>query len=430
MPSFPRLFDRYLPSGSFLRNVSVLAGGTAFSQAVTVLVAPVLTRIYTPGDFGVLAVYTSVLSILLVMGALRYEWAIPLPADDATALRLLWLCFLVLGGLASLVFLLQALVGTILVEQAGMPELRLLLWLLPLGLFAACAIAILTKWAARKKRFDAVAKTSVGQSTIQAATQITSGLWGAGALGLVLGQLAGQFFGWLALMKFTAGSIRTRETRPKAPELLEVARRYKRFPLYLGWSALLNSLSVFLPPLLLASLFGMQVAGWFALGQRVVAIPVQLIAQSAGNVYFVRASEIAQQDIVALRDLYRRFALRLLIVSLVTILPIAMLAPWLFALIFGASWQAAGEYIRPMAVMFLVQFVAHPLSLTLIVMERQDLVLALDILRFCAMLAIFGASFLMQLSPQATILGYAITMATSRLLLVIVSAHAVRRLAI
>ena len=430
IPPFARLLDKYLPSGGFLRNVSVLAGGKAFSQAIMVLSVPVLTRLYTPGDFGVLSVYTSILSILFVVGALRYELAIPLPADDATAVRLLWLSFLVLTGFASLLFLLQAVAGDILVEQAGMPDLRLLLWLLPPGLFAACAIAILTKWAVRKKQFDAVAKTSMGQSSIQAAAQIASGLWGAGSLGLVLGQLAGKAFGGLALAAYTAGGIRKSAFPPKPDELLVAARRYRRFPLYSGGSALVSAMVLFLPPLLLASLFGMQVAGWFALGQRVVAIPVQLIAQSAGDVYFAKASETAQRDIGALRDLHRRFALRLLCISLVTIVPIALFAPWLFALIFGASWEAAGEYIRPMAVMFLIQFVASPLSLTLIVVERQDLLLAWDILRFCTVLTIFGAAHLLQLSPGTTILGYALIMAACYLLLLLVSTHAVQKLAV
>ena len=52
-----------LPAGSFGRGVAVLAGGTAFGQALAIIASPILTRLYGPEDFGVLAVYTSIIGI-------------------------------------------------------------------------------------------------------------------------------------------------------------------------------------------------------------------------------------------------------------------------------------------------------------------------------------------------------------------------------
>jgi O-antigen/teichoic acid export membrane protein len=60
-----------LPKSSFARNVAVLVGGTAVGQAIVVLASPILTRLYTPEDFGVLAVYASLLGILSTVAALR-----------------------------------------------------------------------------------------------------------------------------------------------------------------------------------------------------------------------------------------------------------------------------------------------------------------------------------------------------------------------
>jgi O-antigen/teichoic acid export membrane protein len=48
-------------------------------QAITVLVSPILTRLYTPEDFGVFGVYASILGIVTVVASLRYEYALPLP---------------------------------------------------------------------------------------------------------------------------------------------------------------------------------------------------------------------------------------------------------------------------------------------------------------------------------------------------------------
>jgi len=73
---------RLLPKNAFVRSVSVLVGGTAGAQILLVLAAPLLTRLYTPEDFGLLAVYASLLALIGVISSLRYELAIPLPEDD------------------------------------------------------------------------------------------------------------------------------------------------------------------------------------------------------------------------------------------------------------------------------------------------------------------------------------------------------------
>src|SRR5512142_456745 len=87
-----------IKTNTFGRNVALLAGGTAFGQVITVAAAPLLTRLYSPGDFGVLAVFGSIVSVLAVVASLNYHLAIPLPDEDSAAARLLVLSLLLLGA--------------------------------------------------------------------------------------------------------------------------------------------------------------------------------------------------------------------------------------------------------------------------------------------------------------------------------------------
>ena len=80
-----RWVDRFSPEGSFLNNVLTLLAGTILAQIITVSVSPILTRLYTPEDFGVFALYTSIASILVIFGTCRYELAIVLPEEDGEA---------------------------------------------------------------------------------------------------------------------------------------------------------------------------------------------------------------------------------------------------------------------------------------------------------------------------------------------------------
>ena len=104
---------KILPKNRFARSVSFLAGGTAAGQAITVLAAPLLTRLYSPEDFGLLAVYTSLLMTIGVIASLRYQLAIPLPKSDEEAAHVVVLSlFIVLGiSLASFITFFKVLRG-------------------------------------------------------------------------------------------------------------------------------------------------------------------------------------------------------------------------------------------------------------------------------------------------------------------------------
>ena len=91
-----------IPGGVFGRHVVTLASGTAVGQVLLVLALPVLTRLYTPADYGALAVYSATLTVLLVLASLRFEQAIPLPEDDRVAGSLLALSLLSLTLVALL----------------------------------------------------------------------------------------------------------------------------------------------------------------------------------------------------------------------------------------------------------------------------------------------------------------------------------------
>ena len=92
--------NRSTSESSFIKDVIKITSGTALGQAVVVLFSPILTRLYSPGDFGVFAVYASLLGVITVIGSMRYELAIPLPSDDQTAANVLVLALLFTMGVS------------------------------------------------------------------------------------------------------------------------------------------------------------------------------------------------------------------------------------------------------------------------------------------------------------------------------------------
>ena len=172
-----------LPGGVFARHVVTLASGTAMGQLLLVLALPVLTRLYSPADYGALAVYSATLTVLLVLVSLRFEVAIPLPEDDQVAGSLLALSLLSLAAVTLVVSVLVWLTGDALVARAKVPALRPYLWLIPIGLAGGGAFQALSYWAIRRRAFGRIARAKVSQGVGQVATQIGLGLAGAGAPG-------------------------------------------------------------------------------------------------------------------------------------------------------------------------------------------------------------------------------------------------------
>jgi O-antigen/teichoic acid export membrane protein len=361
------------PAAGFARSVFTLAGGTAAAQLLLVLAVPVLTRLYTPADYGTLAVYASTLTILLVLATLRYETAIPLPEDEQVAGSLLVLSVLLLLILSSVLGLLVWLAGDAFVAAVKVPSLRPYLWLIPLAFFGAGMYQMLSYWAIRRHAFGRIARTRMTQGFGQVLAQIGLGLAGVGTPGLLIGDVVGRVAGGgsLALL-----AIRERpRLGVTRASLVSAAARYRRFPLLTTWSGLFNVGSVQLPSILFSAAFGAAAAGLYALSFKMLVLPTMLVGQAVGQVFLSRAV-VAARDPERLRQLTERTALTLFACGLPAFGVVAMAGPKLFATVMGAEWEPAGRYAQVLAPWFVVWLVSNPLSGLLNVREWQGSALA------------------------------------------------------
>jgi len=406
-----------LPRGRFTRSVTLLAGGTALGQAITVLVSPILTRLYTPEDFGVFGVYASILGIVTVVASLRYEYALPLPEDDETAANILVLCFILLFGMTTLSWLVIHGLGNQIVAWANVPGLKPYLWLIPLGMFGAGTYQILNYWAVRKRDFPRIARTRVSRGAVRAALQVGVGFVNSGPLGLLLGQLAGETAGSTSLGLAAWKKDRAPFQAISLQGIRLAGARYKRFPLFSSWAGLLDALGLQLPQILFAAFYGAEVAGWFALGQRVIAAPLNIVVDSVGQVYFGEAARLPRDNPKTMRSLFLKLTGRLALTGGLPVAVICALAPWFFTIVFGPGWEAAGRYVQILGPMFAVRFAIVPLSHTLNVLERQDLYLIWDGTRLVLVVGALLMGRLLAFSHIAAIGVYSVSMLSAYLLL-------------
>src|SRR5690625_1200619 len=358
---------RLLPRHRFARSVSILAGGTALAQFLGILAAPLLTRLYSPEDFGILAAFVALLAIVGVISTLRYDAAIPLPGSDREAAHVLGLSFCALGFFALLTSMGVYFWGDSIAGLIKLPELAPYLWLLPIGIVLAGLYEVLINWGIRVRAFPLMARSKLYQVITQLGVQL--GCFSLGPFGLLLGQTIGSGAGAMGFATFLTRQRWALLRQLRAAELWAAAWRYRRFPLFSTWASGCNTLSTQVPPLMLAAFFSPTAAGLYALSHRVLALPMGMMGQAIGDAFLAEAAEARREG--GLPALVLSIYEKLVQIAMPPAVLLVLIGPELFALVFGPEWRMGGTFAQWMTPWLLVQFISSPLSLLFDVLERQ-----------------------------------------------------------
>jgi O-antigen/teichoic acid export membrane protein len=366
---------------SFLANTALLAGGAGLSQVVLAITAPLLTRLYSPADFGVYAVLLALVNFASIVASLRYEGAIVLPRTDRAAANLAALSL----ALAAAVSLASVPVALLLwrLDARLTPALALLI---PLSVAALGVQQVMRAWLMRRHLFGAVTLILVVQSVVMVALQIAAGLlWGSHPFPLMAASLTGTLAGTLAGLPALRGSSWTGLSLRRARAM---AGRYRRFALYTAPYSFVAQVSQRGPILLLAALGTAATTGAFALAQRIVYLPIGVIASSLSQAFYRHAAgRLAEPDVQALLR-------RVLLCAALALGPVFVIAGFnmetLFGLAFGAAWRSAGRYGAWLALAGFTSCLTYWLDRVYDLAGRQRLALVLELGFNLASLSIFG----------------------------------------
>ncbi|MFC1529271.1 lipopolysaccharide biosynthesis protein [Gemmatimonadota bacterium] len=404
------------------RQIGVLVGGTAVGQLLVIASSPLLARLYKPNDFGLLAGYASILSIIGVVSCFKYELAIPLASDDNDASNIL--CLSLLGVIITSIMIAAGigLVGKEVLLILQLSKIAHLVWLLPPGVLILGTYQALNYWAIRQGDYNILGATKIYQGGFLATAQVLLGLLSAGSYGLVFGEIIGRGAGSLKLYRAS------RQTgfsliNASITSMKRNAIRFKRFPLISGLSAVLNTGGLQMPSLLMLGLYGSGEAGFFFFAQRIIGLPMSLIGKSVAQVYFGQASQVIRTEPNQLIVLFRGLLKRLTIIGLIPAVILVLLAQPIFQFVFGSEWLNSGRFAQLMSPFFFMQFISVPLSQSLNIMELQHIQFWWDLLRLIFVVsAIIGVWFL-EMSAVTAVAVYSLTMVVCYAVLLILCYH-------
>jgi O-antigen/teichoic acid export membrane protein len=392
----------------FAKSVALLAGSSALGRLMLLLASLVLVRQYTVADFGILQIYMSLLMLAAPAASLRYDAAIVLPKDDQTAANLLVLA-LFLAGLLTLVGSVVVFLSRGLFPSAWQPLLPYL-WLLAPGFLGTALYQSLSYWAIRMKSYPQLARTRITQVLWQASAQVVFGFFGLGVLGLVAGDVLGRANGSSSLARSIWRESKHNFLAVRLTRIIEAARSYKDFPRISAASSIMNAAGASIPMLMVASLYGPRVMGWFAIVDKVLTVSVSLVGQAVSQVYMQEAACLAHGDPVQLQALFRGALFKLIPWGAIPALLMLLGGPMLFSWAFGTEWREAGIYARILSLNLFVTFSVWPLMSTLTVLGRLSWQFAWDAGRVVLTTLAIWVSFSTGATPRWAVAAYAAAM--------------------
>jgi O-antigen/teichoic acid export membrane protein len=376
----------------FVHDVATLVLGTAFAQAISIIISPFLTRLYRPEEFGFAATYTAYVAIFSLIATFRYELVIPLPSSDIEAANLVVLTLKICAAMSLLFFPIILIMDRVIVGLLGGQALGRWAYLLPISIFLAGVFNTFQFWFNRIGKYKEMSVVRLQNSLFTSIANVLLGLGGIHG-GLVFGALLGQ----TSASSYALYQICQKDsaifTSVNWSNQREALRKYLSLIQHIVPSHLIGTVAMQLPIFIMSNAYSLETAGFFSLAYRMITLPTILVASAIGDVYRQRAARDFNFK-GEFMGIYIKTLIATTLLALPFYLLLVLVGPDVFALIFGESWRVAGEYARILAVGAFFQFVFTPIDKGALIVGAKRYIFLWHLMRFMLLLGLLmGTTF-------------------------------------
>ena len=352
----------------FWKKVSQVTLGTVISQAIAISGAPILSRLYTPESFGTLGTFVSIVSVASILAKFGYDRAI-MVIESRNLVNLLLLILLVIVCLNSMII---AVATSIFEKDLGF-------YLIFTGILILSLVSVMDILFSRFSLFKELSFLKIFRSITVILTQVALSFKTL-KYGLIVGMLCGNLVtllvGYFTYLKRIGFKLKRLSLKLVKILLFGLSD----FPKYGVWGSFLNALSLSSVILLMGFFFPKSVVGYFFLTYRLLQVPLALIGQSIGLVFFQEfSSYIREKNLIRAKNLFLSLEKKL---ALIGILPFGILTVFgdkIVVLLLGKEWYTAGVYLQLLSISGFFNFIASPLSSVFASLRLQSLFFASQI---------------------------------------------------
>lgn len=413
-----------LLSSAFVKNVFIVMSGTAVAHIISFALTPIISRLYTPSDFGVLGSFDAVLAVVAAGVTLDYSQALMLPKEKDDAINLF-----MLSSLSVLLITISCTIICLIFSDISMGLIKTNSWLMLVLLVSAVMVSGLNQsaqaWCVRRKAFKQTSSSQVIRSLSSNGMKICLGVLNVGAQGLIISNILANTAASLNLVRVVLPDLWVQRKAIRIERIRRLAIEYKDFPLYSASQSIINALSAGLPVLLLTYYYDIAVAGAYAFGISILQVPMGFIMAALRQVLFQKAGETKYQG-GKIAALYVKITAGLFSFAFFPTLVLFIWSQEIFIWIFGAQWDVAGVYASYLVLWLAFVFCNLPAILFARIIRIQSTVFFYDLALLVArgLTLIFGGMYFTALK---TIILFSVVGAIMNMFLILLVGYAVMR---
>jgi O-antigen/teichoic acid export membrane protein len=358
----------------FSRNVMLVSAGTIVAQIIPSIISPIITRIYTPEEFGLYGIYMAIASLLVTIASGRYDLAIFIPDKINDSKRIVLLSIFLAALFSIFICFIIFPLNYILVNYLGEKEISVWLYTIPFIVFLISMFQVILQWLNKIKSYKGISGLRIVNSGIMSFLNLGFGFLDLKINGLILSTLVSQTI--LSLLTFKY--IKTFVNLFSIPRFRALMKKYVNYPKFLLPSTLAGELAAQIPVILLSAFFGPATSGFYLLANKIMALPMSVVGGSIGSVYRQEAfDEFIKKGNCT--ELYKKTFRKMFIFGFFPFLIFFFGGKFIFSLIFGMQWVIAGEMASYLSVMIFFQILSTPMADTILLVNAQKIDLFLQI---------------------------------------------------
>lgn len=365
---------------SYNRSLFTLLTGSIAAQALPIIASPALTRIYSPEDIGILAIYVSIITIIGSIITGKYEIAIINEEKEEDSITLLLVSFIFLIIMSVMYAILIIIFHHSLIKLLGIPELSLWLYLSPVVVFFIGLFNILTHVNIRKENYKIISQSTFYKSAIAVTIQLLFGLINSSVNILV----SGQFFSYMISNINLAKSIlvdRIKIRRTRTSDIWHLMKQNKKFPLYTAPGIFVNGFSQNVNNFYISFSFNTTQLGYYSMVQRTLGLPLTIMSSAFSQIFMKEANKEKAEVGKCLNTFIYTFK-RLCIISIILFIIVYLIIDSVVIFAFGEKWILVAQYIKILSPLFAIKFVSSTLSVIMNICNKQKEFFAINVLVF------------------------------------------------
>jgi len=362
--------SKLISQNDFIKSVATLATGTVISQIIPLLLAPLISRLYNPTDYAVLATYSSITIIITIISTGMYDSALMLDKEDEQAVNTGALAVLITIGVTLASILIILVFQSFIINRIHNPGFRLWLYLVPCTVFFQGFYQTLNLWNNRKQRYKRLAANRIVMTAVTTSLTLLLGYLNFHEKGLIISLITGQAISFIILFIQTIKVDSALIPLISKAQLVYSLKHHKDFPKYNMPQGFLDALKDSSLVWIISFYFGNVALGSFSFAKSIIMRPLQVIGGSVSQVFYQRASKIYNET-GDIWNISKRTLLNLVLIGLPFAILIFVFGGDIFHIIFGNLWKQAGVFSEILIFWLFISFVASPFGSVPIILHKQ-----------------------------------------------------------